>query len=96
MKLTLTAEEAKDIVLEDHADWNTIESNMLYHHKQIGSYKDIILHVPSGKHYCFEYDRGTGEWAEPEPYEYVKEVTVSEVEKVEVVTFEWKTVKEVN
>lgn len=84
-----TVEEARSIVNEEHEDWALVEGKMVHHHKQIGSFKDIFLHIPSGKHYSFEYDRGTGDWCEPAPYEWDSNPTAVEVNQVVVTTTEW-------
>jgi hypothetical protein len=94
--LTLSADEARRIVYEDHEDWDLvpgtekITGNSRWSLEKIGVFK----HGLTGKHYRFGWSVPATEIQEEQPFEYEKEVVVLEVSLQEVTRQEWLPVKD--
>jgi hypothetical protein len=90
----LTKEEARDVVWEDHEDWETIEEDICSNSRWAIHMRGIFKHVPSGKFYELHWDKGATEYQEQQPFEYT-DPDLIEVHQVEKVVKVWETVPEV-
>jgi hypothetical protein len=95
--LTLASDEARRIVCEDHGDWDLvpgtekITGNSRWSIEKVGVFK----HGLTGKHYRFDWSVGATEMQDDQrPFEYQKEVVVTEVSLQEVTRQEWLPVKD--
>ena len=86
---TLKADEARDIVYEDHPDWETIEKNTDGSSRWSIYWKGIFKHIPSGEHFSVGWSVGATEQQDEAPFEYEDEVTFTRVIKKEVLREEW-------
>lgn len=94
--MILKGSEAKDIIFEDHDDWEFVEKSILGQRRWVTEKRSIFLHKPTGKFYAFYYDMPSTEcsgesddtlWGDNE------DVTVDEFAKVEKTILVWEKVK---
>ena len=90
--MILTPEDARDIVWEDHEDWQKIRVDIVDSTRWSIVYEGVFLHIPSNKHYLLGWRKGATEMQEEQPFEYEDEVEAKEVELVEVVVKQWREV----
>ena len=91
--MKLTSEEAKLIVNEDTHDWEPMLSKMTGQRRWVTEYTSVHKHIESGKYYMFNYDRGSTEKCDEQPFEWVDTYTPVEVTKIEEVVWKWVEVK---
>lgn len=93
-QLTITAEQAREIVYEDNEDWVKLYNTEEITGKSRWSVhvQCVFKHTPSNKFYLFKWSRGATEYQEEKPYEYEKEVSVDEVVEKEVIVKQWTIV----
>ena len=81
--MKLSEEEAREIVYEDHEDWDMVHHEFTGQRRWVAENYSIHIHKPSEKHYAFNYDTPLTESQDSEPFEYGGEVTPVEVHQVE-------------
>ena len=89
--LVLEASDARDIVWEEHEDWERVahSKRITDHRRWTVGYEAVFQHIPTGKHYMFRWCQGATEQQETRPYEIGGKVEVFEVIEVEVLTKQW-------
>lgn len=90
--MKLTGDEARDIVWEDHEDWEQIEAYPTGSGRWSIWQEGIFLHKPTGKYYQFNWSFGATEQQDESPFEYEEEVEPVEVVQVEKVVKVWEAV----
>lgn len=83
--MILSAKEARDVVRDDHEDWEKIESSVISNSRWEVHKKGVFKHIPTNKHYLVHWDIGATEMQDTRPFEYVDEVEFVEVEEQEVI-----------
>lgn len=91
MTLTLPAKEARLIVWEEDEDWEKVQNTEeITSNSRWSIFRTAIFrHIPSSKFYSFDWSSGATECQDEKPYEYEKEVKVTEVVEKEVVVKQW-------
>ncbi len=90
MEKVIPAEEARDIVYDEHPEWESEGSVQI-----VGTtrwclvYSGVFLHKPSGEHYTTQYREGATESQDERAFEHVDEATFTRVVKKEVLREEW-------
>ena len=87
--MKLSAEVAREIVYDDHEDWQEVTKSMTDHTRWSVYYTGVFLHTPSGKHYWLHWSVGATEQQDERPFEYDKETEAIEVRQVEKVVVDW-------
>ena len=91
--MTLTAEEARSVVYEDSEEFKLIESKLVDSSRWSLHYEAFVEHIETGKFFRMPtYCIGATESQDERPYEYDKEVKLTEVVKKEVTVERWVTV----
>jgi hypothetical protein len=82
--MKLTKEEGRDIVWNDHEDWEEIESETDGNNRWSIFHTGVFKHKPSGKFYSLNWSVGATETQDQQAFEYEdpKPVEVKQVEKV--------------
>lgn len=88
-KITLSPEEAREIIWEEHKDWKKIEESITGQRRWVTEMSGIFHHLPTNKYYEFNWEVGSTEVQECRPYEDNTEVEAVEVIQKEVVKKEW-------
>lgn len=81
-KLTFTEEEARNIVWEDHEDFDVISDEIYETRRWVSAHEVIVKNKITGKFYHSCYEQGLTESQDQSPYEY-EEPIFREVFKVE-------------
>lgn len=89
--MLLTGKQARDIVYEENEDWEEVfgTQKTTGHSRWAVNYTGIFRHIPTNKHYRFNWRKGATEYQDEKPFEYDKEVEVEEVELKEVMVKKW-------
>lgn len=93
--LKIDAEEAYDIVNNDHHDWDVIETVTGERNRHDVDYHAIVKHNPTGKHYWVNYCESSKDgysYDTDEMFWYEKEVEFFEVVKKIVEIEKWVNV----
>jgi len=91
--MKLTAEEAREVVWEDHEDFTTIEKKIVDTSRWSIQYEGIFQHTPTGKFYSVDWQIGATEYQDESPFEYEKEVEFTEVAPQEITVIKYLPVK---
>ena len=88
--MKLTREQGREIVRNEHFDWIQVgEETITGQRRWVTEIEAIFKHAPTGKHYLFDWERGSTESQDDtEPFEYDDPHPV-EVELREVTKMEW-------
>lgn len=94
--ITLGAKDARNIVCEDHEDWDLVpNTEQLTNHSRWSVGKTaVFIQKSTNKCYRFDWSVGATESQDEQPYEYEKEVVVTEVSLQSVTREEWLPVKD--
>ena len=93
--LTLTPEEARDIVCQSSKDWRRAsDEEMVDQRRWVTVFTAVFKHLPTGKHYDFNWEQGSTEMQEQDPYEDDTEVIVYEVKLIEKIVEVWEIIKD--
>ena len=90
--MELTREEGRDVVYDDHEDWDTIETDIVGKTRWAVQKNGIFRHVPSGKFYSICWEIGATEYQDVQAFEY-DEPELFEVHQVERTVKVWEKVK---
>ncbi len=90
-KLTIPAEEAKDIVNRDNDDWEVWTTTMVSKSRWTIKYRAICQNISASKFYEVFYNRGATESQDDEEMFYDDNVDFIEVELKEVKVMQWVT-----
>lgn len=92
--MTLTRQEARDVVYDDHNDWEKVKDTekIVDQRRWTTMLEAVFLHKPTGKHYAIFWEVGSTEQQEQSPFEYDDPV-LTEVEEKEVLVKQWVNVK---
>jgi hypothetical protein len=82
-------QEAQEIIYEDHADWEVVESSIEGQGRWDTHMFSICKHKVTGLYYGVNWSKGSTECQDQEPF-YDDEVEFTEMEQVEVIKKEWK------
>lgn len=91
--MKLTKEEGRDVVYEDHHDWETVESHVEDNSRWSIIHEGIFYHKPSEKYYSISWSVGATESQDERAFEYSEPIPI-EVEKKQVTVDKWVVVKE--
>jgi hypothetical protein len=83
VKLTLTAEEGRSIVYDDHDDFELISSEISDTSRWSIFYENIYKRISDGKFFKTNYSVGATECQDERPYEYDGDAHFNEVFPVE-------------
>ena len=88
--MKLTAEEGREVVFDDHADWATVPGTRraVEHTRWSVIYEAVFYHKPTDKHYSLSWGVGATESQDERPFEY-DEPEPEEVELREVTEKKW-------
>lgn len=89
--MRLTEQEARDIVYEDHEDWETVETEIEDTTRWSIVHSGVFKHLPTGKHYFTYWSVGATETQDQQPFEY-DEPVFNEVKQVEKVVKVWECI----
>ncbi len=93
--IALTPEEARDIVCRSSKDWRRASDEEIVDQRRwVTVYSAVFKHLPTDKHYDFNWEQGSTEMQEQDPYEFDTVVTVHEVKLVEKIVKIWEIIKE--
>lgn len=87
--MILTKEEAREMVWDDHDDFECIEDKVIDSTRWSIINEGIFKHLPSGKFYRVSWSSGATEMQDESPFEYEDEVELEEVELKEILTLTW-------
>lgn len=87
--MKLSAEVAREVIYGDNEDWKEVTKSITSRSRWSIFYEGVFLHVPSNKHYWFNWSVGATEQQDEIPYEFDKEVEPVEVRPVEKVVTDW-------
>jgi hypothetical protein len=87
--MTLSAEDARDMVYGDNENFSEVESKITGTSRWSTRKEGIFLHNLSGKHFSVSCSFCSTEMQDESPFEYEKEVTLTEVVQKEVAKLEW-------
>lgn len=90
--MILNKEEARDIVYEDHEDFEKVEENCIDQERWSVVYEGIFKQKSTGKFYKVVWSVGATECQEERPFEYEKEVEFIEVEPYEKLVVVWRKI----
>lgn len=82
--MKLTAEEAREVVWDDHEDFTTIEKEITDTSRWSIQYEGVFKHEPTGKFYSADWSVGATEQQDESPFEYETEVEFTEVAPQEI------------
>ncbi len=92
--MILTADEARNVVYNDHEDFTTIESEITDTSRWSLHHKGVFQHKPTGKFYATNWRVGATENCDEDAFEYDKEVEFTEVIPQEVTVIKYLPIKE--
>lgn len=87
--MELTNQEARDIVYDDHEDWEEVESNIVDSSRWSIQYVGVFKHLPTNKYYSLDWQVGATEQQEERPFEYT-DPAPAEVKQVEKLVKVWE------
>jgi len=87
--MKLTGEEAREMVYDDHEDFETIETKIVDTSRWSILSEGVFKHIPTGKFYQTSWSSGATEMQDESPFEYEEEVELDEVEAKEVLVTQW-------
>jgi len=93
-KLTMTAAGARNAVLDEHCDFETLSTQIDGHDRWAILKSTILHHFPTGNHYIANYRVGATEHQDEGPYEYDEYVDFIQVEAIEVTVRQWRNVED--
>jgi hypothetical protein len=90
--MILTSEEARNVVYEDHEDWELVPGteSIISHSRWRVGYTGVFQHKPAGKFYRFNWSVGATECQDQQAYEYVEEYKPVEVHWVKKLVDVWE------
>jgi hypothetical protein len=90
--MILTASEAKEIVWDDHKDWEEVKGTKeIVDQSRWSTFLTAIFHHKStDKYYRASWSRGSTEGQEESPYENDTEAEFTEVHKVQKMVDVWE------
>jgi len=97
--MKISVEEAEMVVNEDYCDWEPVKgTEEIYDQgRWTTSFTGVFKHVPTGKHYIFDWTRGSTECQDGQelfPFcDNDNNIEVQEVEEKEVLVKQWVAVK---
>lgn len=94
MKITLKPEEARDILYGDSLDYEVQSDTVTGNGRWSINHKLILKHNTSNKYYRVNYSIGATENQDERPWEYGKEVVLTEVEPFEKTVTDYRDVLE--
>ncbi len=93
-KLTVTEQEARDILWEENEDFETVSDEVVDTSYRWSEIHSVVFKRLSDKTYWeTTYSAAKTEQQDETPFEYDKTVDLYQVEQVEVKVMVWKTVK---
>lgn len=90
--MKLLSDEARDVVREDHEDWEKVESEIVESSRWSIIYSGVFKHIPTGKYYAASWSVGATEQQDEQPFEYEDEVEFYEVVQKPVTVMQWVSV----
>jgi len=88
--MKLTGQEAREVVWEEHPDWEQASSPEIYDTSRWSNlFSGVFKHLPTDKYYEFCWSQGATECQDEQPFEYEKEVEPILVEKQIVQVEKW-------
>ena len=92
--MILTGLEARSIVYDDHNDWEIVKGTeeIVGQRRWVTERTAIYQHKPTGKYYRFDWDSGSTEMQESQPFEYEDEYVPIEVKSVVQTIVGWEPV----
>lgn len=88
--MKLTPDEARDVVFDCHEDWKCVDGpNTNGHSRWSVRYEGVYQHIPTNKHYLFEWSKGATESQDEQAFQYDKEVEPKLVERKAVTVMQW-------
>lgn len=87
--MILTGEEARDVVYDDHDDWEKVYKKIDGHSRWAVQYEGVYLHKPTKEHYCFCWQKGATESQDEQPFEYETQYSPTKVREIEVIGTGW-------
>ena len=87
--MKLSPEDARDIVWDDHEDWERITTEITGQTRWEVWRSGVFKHIPTNKHYSVEWGVGATEMQDTQPFEYEKWVEFVEVVEKEVMVKQW-------
>lgn len=70
LKLTFTEQEARNIVYEDHEDFEVISDEIHDERRWVNCHEVIVKRISDGKFFRSHYEVGKTESQDQRPYEY--------------------------
>ena len=89
LEMKLTSEEAREVVYDDHEDFETVKKEITDTSRWSIFYEGVFKHKPTEKLYWVSWSVGATEQQDERPFEYGGEVDFVEVKPVEVVKIEY-------
>lgn len=87
--MKLTKEEGRQVVYDDHSDWECVSGPNEYGSSRWSIHvKGVFKHIPSGKHFELHWSKGATETQDERAFEYSDPEPV-EVEEREVMVKQW-------
>lgn len=89
--MKLKGRELREIIWEEHDDWQIIADEITEHTRWSVRSEAICRHIPTDKYYLIPYSVGATEHQDERPFEYVldEDVEIYEVVKKEITTYKW-------
>lgn len=79
--MNITKQEAKDIIYDDHEDWNLVEKSVIGTTRWSAMYIGYFLHSPTNTTYKLEWQEGLTESQDERPFDYTEPELVEVVQR---------------
>jgi len=84
----LTSEEGRQVIYEDHDDWESMEEEIIDTRRWSNRYLGTFRHKPTDRFYQMSWSQAATEQQDERPFEY-EEPELTEVVQKEVIVTKW-------